>query len=249
MKKLLRSPVVTIGLFALAITALLFGSIGGTRAALNATSEIYESQMETSQIGVSLAVDGSSGSTVIAADGSNGVLMKLDSGDMVQQAGDQKLKIGKAYALPLQVVNSGAIPEHVRVVIYRYWVTPKGTVSGTGWFDGSGTKRTDLDPKLITLNPSTGWVLDSSAPSQGGERLVYYTAQQLLPGESLQFLDSVAVNANVLKQMHEAQVNGKTVYVYTYDGAGFVLEVEVDAVQTHNEQQALKGVWGQPIPG
>ena len=34
---------------------------------------------------------------------------------------------------------------------------------------------------------------------------------------------------------------------YDYDGASFVVEAEVDAVQTHNAQSAIKSAWGVDV--
>ena len=34
---------------------------------------------------------------------------------------------------------------------------------------------------------------------------------------------------------------------YEYDGAQFVLEASVDAVQTHNAQSAIKSAWGVDV--
>ena len=35
--------------------------------------------------------------------------------------------------------------------------------------------------------------------------------------------------------------------VYEYDGAMFVLEAEVDAVQTHNAADAIRSAWGVEV--
>ena len=35
--------------------------------------------------------------------------------------------------------------------------------------------------------------------------------------------------------------------VYDYDGASFVVEAEVDAVQTHNARDAIKSAWGVDV--
>ena len=45
-------------------------------------------------------------------------------------------------------------------------------------------------------------------------------------------------------------VNGnyKTITMtYDYDGVEFVLEIDVDAVQTHNAEDAVKSAWGVDV--
>ena len=235
MKNLTRSTAVTALLFLMAALLLVFGSVGGARAALNLQSDIYESQFETTSINVAITESGEVVSNV----------MMLSSGDMVSRAGnppDKAFKIGKEYDLPLSVTNNGGIDEYVRVTVYQYWVSPSGTAASTGWFDGSGTKDRSLDPGLIKLVFSDGWTLDADA-SATPERTVYYRAEVLKPGESAQFLKTVSVDKNIVKLVEVNPETGK--YVYTYDGKGFVLEIQADAVQTHNGDAARISSWGQ----
>ena len=42
----------------------------------------------------------------------------------------------------------------------------------------------------------------------------------------------------------EPDANGVITTTYDYDGARFTLEVQVDAVQTHNAADAIKSAWG-----
>lgn len=238
MKRILRSPAVTGLLFLMALILLLFGSVGGTRAALNLESSIYESQMNTTSIGVSIR----EGSETLASNNGpvSGVgVMKLSAGDMAARAGDDVFKIGKTYNLPLSVYNSGNIEEYVRVTIYKYWVTPAGTAEKTGWFSGSGTKDRTLKPELIVLEPDPGWTEDTEARTD--ERSVFYYSGPLASNSSVQFLNSVKVDSKIVD---EIQIGPDGKEFYTYDGMGFVLEIQVDAVQTHNGNQARVSSWG-----
>lgn len=235
MKNLTRSTAVTVLLFLMAVLLLVLGSVGGARAALNLQSDIYESQIETASINVAVTESGEVLSNV----------MRLSSGDMVSRTGnppDKEFKIGKVYDLPLSVTNNGSINEYVRVTVYQYWVDPSGTVASTGWFDGSGTKDRSLDPSLIKLDFSDGWILDSEA-SATPERTVYYRTEPLRPGESAQFLKSVSIDKNIVRLVEVNPATGK--YAHTYDGKGFVLEIQADAVQTHNGDAARISSWGQ----
>ena len=219
----------------MAVLLLVFGSVGGARAALNLQSDIYESQLETTSINVAIT----EGDEVVSN------VMMLSSGDMVSRTGnppDKTFKIGKVYDLPLSVTNNGSIDEYVRVTVYQYWVNldENTVVSSTGWFDGSGTKDRSLDPGLIKLGFSDGWTKDTAASSTP-ERTVYYYPDILEPGQSVQFLQSVRVDSSIVKLVEV--VNGK--YVYSYNGKGFVLEIQADAVQTHNGDAARISSWGQ----
>ena len=232
MKKLIRTPLATGILFVLALVLLVFGSVGGTRAALNLQSQIYESQLKTSSIAVKLQEDGQ--------DFAGGV-MKISTGDMAQRAGDNEFKLGKVYDLPLRVYNSGVIEEYVRVTVYRYWVSSPGTTSGAGWFNGSGTKDRSLDPELIKLTYPDGWAIDDAASTL--ERKVYYYASPVAHGDSVPFPMTVKVDSSVVNVVTIDPQTG--VFVYTYNGKGFVLEIQADAVQTHNGDEARVGSWGQ----
>lgn len=256
MKRLFHSPVITAVLLVMAVILVTAGTIGGTRAALNIQSDIYTSQFELTDIGVGLTEEG----TVIAerdyvSNGqTNGNLMyQVDGKCMVERAGDTSLKIGKTYPLALGVRNTGDIPEYVRVTVYRYWVDPNAPYNHLhgqhGWFNGWGAKRTDMDPSLIQVNwtEGSGWTEDDS--SRTSERTVLYYSGVLNPNETAQFMDSVQIDPEILKYVREETQNGTTRYVYAYDGLGFVLEVQVDAVQNKHSENARTSAWGRIGPG
>ena len=58
LRRLLSSPAVTVGAFALAACLLAFSTIGGTRAALTYYSENYVSTVQMHELGVSLVENG-----------------------------------------------------------------------------------------------------------------------------------------------------------------------------------------------
>ena len=57
----------------------------------------------------------------------------------------------------------------------------------------------------------------------------------------MQFLNSVKVDSKIVD---EIQIGPDGKEFYTYDGMGFVIEIQVDAVQTHNGNQARVSSWG-----
>ncbi len=143
-------------------------------------------------------------------------------------AEDGQLTLNKPYAETLCVKNNGAINQYVRVSIYRYWV------------DADGNKRTDLDPGMIRLSPAAaGWQVDPDATTR--ERTVLYY-DQLLPvgAETASFAETVAIDGAVAVQTDDA--GG-----FLYNGAKFVLEIHVDAVQENNAQAAALSAWGRRV--
>ncbi len=235
MKKILRSPAATAVMLLLALVLLLTGFVDSVRAALNLQeSTIYESQLSTTSIGVTLQEDGK---TYASGFG----VMKVGAKDVAEAAGDKEFKIGKTYSLPLAVYNSGSIDEYVRITVYKYWVAPSGTATATGWFAGEGTKDRSLDPgKIVLADNVAGWVKDPGAETL--ERSVYYYQGKLSPGgDPVPFPQTVTIDSSIVK---EVELSSTGTYLYSYDGAGFVLQIEVDAVQTHSGDAARKGSWG-----
>ena len=56
--------------------------------------------------------------------------------------------------------------------------------------------------------------------------------------------DTIRVNESIAQDVTK-QVDGNTIrYNYKYDGYSFHVDAEVDAVQTHNAQEAIKSAWG-----
>ncbi len=164
-------------------------------------------------------------------------------------------EIGKTYTEELSVMNSGTIDQFVRVTVYRYWVdvNPDGT---------AGAKRHDLDPRLIELHFLTGngWTVDESAST--AERTVLYYSSPLggsqsegdYPSVSAPFMDALTVNMGVSEvfaaERSYSEIRDGVTYRsvtdnYVYDRIAFQLDVQVDAVQTHNAADAKTSAWGE----
>ena len=245
MKKVFRSPIFSGALLLLAVFLLAFGSVGGTRAALNIESDIYDSQIRLGNISVALLENGE----FVAGDGQRGDILTSLVAD------GESFQIGRSYDAVLQVQNSaasieeGGIPQTVRVSVYKYWVDHNGRRLENGWIDGEGKKKVYLDPDLIDLHfvTDSGWVMDDEASVGSKERTVLYYQNILNPGEkSAPFADTLTVKSDVLKYVTEtgSEDGSKTIYKYAYNGIGFVSEVQVDAVQTHNGDAARTSAWG-----
>lgn len=216
---------------------LLLGStVGSTRAALTYYSENYSAQVDMSSIGVSLLENGE---TVSSRDytsdgawegGTEGTLLT----DLLGEG--EKITPGKTYDEKLSVANSGNIDTFVRVILTK------------SWQDGDGAKDTTLSPDLIELGltEGSGWVQADVESSP--ERVVLYYTEALAPGETTEDLcDSIRISHEVANQVTKVTEGNTIRYVYDYSGYSFTLDAEVDAVQTHNAQDAIKSAWGVDV--
>ena len=152
---------------------------------------------------------------------------------------DGKLVAGRNYKEALSVKNSGNIDEYVRVRIYK------------SWKNEDGSKETTLAPSLIELNlTQNGWIVDENASTE--ERTVLYWPSVLKVGESTPaFSDTLKIDNSITSKVteHTTEENGlkTTTTTFNYDGVSFHVEAEVDAVQTHNAQDAIKSAWGVDV--
>ena len=251
-KKTLASPAVTVGMFVIAAVMLLSSTIGGTRAALTYYSETYTSQVEMKNIGVSLMERNGEGRDwervawrdyASASDGTwveeGGVLLS----HMLEEG--MPFQLGRVYDEELSVLNSGTIDQYVRVTIYKYWL---------GEPDENGNrKKPHLSPELIDLNLinlNEHWLVDTEASTP--ERTVLYYKDILKTGEITEPLcDTLSIDNDVsfkVTQTVEKKGNYTTITtIYDYDGVEFRIEAEVDAVQTHNAEDAIWSAWGRRV--
>jgi len=246
MKKLISSPVTTIVLFAVAVVLLLTGTIGGARAARISTQE-YVSTVSMQDIGVTLLENDKAvayRNYRAAADGTWNQVV----GDEALLKGlvkeGEKFNFSTQYDEKLAVQNSGNIDQYVRVTVYRFWK------------DAEGNKVTTFDPSLIKLHlpENSPWILDEDASTE--ERIVlYYPAILAVDQVSAPFVDKIMVDGSeydFLPSASKTTLNEETGYyekvtTYEYSGGSFGIEVEVDAVQTHNAAGAILSAWGKKV--
>ena len=240
------SPAVTLVLFATAVVMLLFGSIGGSRAALTYYSETYTSRIQMYDIGVSLMENEKEVSWRDYNSAGDGTWNE-HTGELLENMLPQgeALTLGKEYRENLKVKNTGTINQYVRVNIYKYWL------------DEEGRKLRDLSPELIDLhlvNLGTDWIEDEAARTE--ERTVLYYnkllyAQGQGPSETSLFADTLTIDDSIAKKVsQETKKEGAyttIVTTYDYDGVSFRIEVEVDAVQEHNAEDAIWSAWGRRV--
>lgn len=240
-KRSSRGKNLTYILLALAVVFLLGSAVGSTRAALNYYSENYTAQIVVSQIGVQL---NENGKLVSSRDydedewvttTNNNAGQGATSGSLLQNMlpEGEKLALNKVYDEKLTVTNSGDIDEYVRVRIYKYWMQ-------------DGKKVTTLSPKLIDLKlvNEGQWVKGPNYTEEGECTELYYKG--ILPAgqETAAFADGIRIDGSIALDAKVETKGNIITTVYKYDGAEFHVDVEVDAVQTHNAQEAIRSAWG-----
>lgn len=241
MKKIKSFLVKPVFLLSLAAVLLAMSTLGSARAALTYYSENYSAQVTVSSIGVSLMENGERISWRDYQH-QNGEWNE-HTGQLLQNmlTEGEKLAPGKAYPERLSASNSGQIDNYVRVIVYRDWENTQRV------------RDTTLSPELIQLGLSSGqgWLLDENASTS--ERLVLYYSKVLAPGqESPALSDTLTISPEIASKAKETVTEGedgsKTITTsYLYDGYRFNLTAEVDAVQTHNAQDAIKSAWGVDV--
>ena len=147
--------------------------------------------------------------------------------------------MGQAYKEALSVSNTGKIDEYVRVSIYKYWL------------DKDGKKVTTLSPDMIDLNllEGNGWVEDPVTKGlNNAERTVlYYSSPVPAGGSTAAFSDTLTVNGHLPYIVTQTEEGNVITTTYDYDGVTFQVDVEADAVQTHNAEAAIKSAWGRTV--
>ncbi|XCP84617.1 hypothetical protein ABXS75_16430 [Roseburia hominis] len=245
-RKALKGRTGTFLLLGLAAACLLGSGIGSTRAALQIYSEYYEARIGMYDIGITLMENGKE---IAVRDYANQMAQGEKSTGWTTKEGallehmldesDGHLVPERKYQEELSVVNSGSIPEYVRVRIYRYWVDPE---SGKDE-DGNEVKVTTMDPEWIKLElEESGWWKNEAECTD--ECTVLYYRSELPTGKAATFCKSITIDDAVAKVTKTEVGNGVVKTTYDYEGRKFVLEVDADAVQNHNAKDAIRSAWG-----
>lgn len=238
MKKRMLNGMKPVLLLGASAALLLLSTVGSTRAALTYYND-YAVEVSVSSIGVSLMENGkvvshrNYDSDGWSSDGTGTLLSgMLEEGE--------KLKPGKTYEENLSVFNSGVIDTYVRVILTRSWV------------DAGGNKDTSLTPALIGMElGQDGWYVDEKASTP--ERMILYYTRPLASGQSTpDFCRGVTIDpvigAKVTKNETLDESGNRIITTEcAYNGYQFRLEAEVDAVQTHSGEDAVKSAWGVDV--
>ena len=232
----------TLALFAVAALLFVSGGFMGVRAALNITSENLDTHFELDHVGVQL-LEGHDGtySRVGRQNDTGGELMAYTEGTIVP---------GKVYDEHIAALNEtgteevSAVDQYLRIVVHKYWI------------DKNGNHDNTLDPSLIKLTygnspyNQSAWQKNDSESTTETETYYYKSAlagQEQTPD----LFNRLSLDASVAGKDHMTKtesdwVNGKKTitYNYEYNGRQVCVEAEVQALQPHNINKAIKSVWG-----
>ncbi len=153
-----------------------------------------------------------------------------------------RVEPGKTYKEEISAKNGQNINQYVRLTVRKYWVK-------------DGKKNTKLSPSMIklTYNGSAynkaAWQKNTKEHTEESD--TYYLSKMLPKKKASDLLfneltidGSVADKAHMTK--HEKKEGNKTVITYTYDynDYTFYIEANVQAIQTHNVNDAIGSLWG-----
>ena len=202
--------------------------------------EAAPAQVEMSSIGTSIVENG-----VVVANRNYGSDGKWDetSGILVRNIVDVNgnLKIGHKYPYEISVKNSGEMDTYVRIILKK------------SMYNKDGEKATDLSLDALDLHllNSDDWIVDETVTTK--DRMVMYYKKILLVGETTTSLtDYIRIDDSILWKAEEKNITEKNGYAtimmdYTYDGISFAIDIEADAVQTHNAEDAIRSAWGRDV--
>lgn len=220
----------TIALLAAAVIMLGTGGVTGAKAAPAVMGDAFDTEINLDSISVALTED----TTQLGEDAELYASLKGE------------VQPGMKYNDAIGVVNDGAAPEYVRVVVRKYWTKP------------DGTKDTTLSPSLIVLGLANAgaWTV----VNESEETSIYYLHNPLTTegeGKSAALFSTVMVDKSVAterrifhngSEISEAEIStitsGTITYEYKYNGYKFNVEAEAQSVQTHSAKDAIKSVWG-----
>lgn len=223
--KWFKSNIVMAALLAGALGTLSVGGYKVVEAVPRIRSEYFGMQVELTDIETALLENG------VVVEGDDQLLgydrfLKPNNLNRVDSDGYvSNFYVGKTYNEKLSVRNVGTIDQFVRVIVRKYWVDSTG-------------KRVNLDPALIDVHFVTdnGWEIDEAASTP--ERTVLYYGDILPVGQdSSLFADKLTISSEVMRKM--------TGEAYDYEDVTIRLEARVEAVQTHNADDAMISVWGR----
>ena len=258
----------TLGLLAATLVLVLATGGMGARAALSIFSQDYNAEFELDHLNVALLENGE-----IAAETNPGDKIKVVNGGKLLAHGHDddglaagRLEPGRVYKEEIAARNMRDIDEYVRLSIRTYWCVADTEDNGEPVLDENGdpvyVKDTELDPSLIELyyvdsdgsksNYNTSaWKINSAETTT--ERKVYYLTDVLPKGKDSPLLvNKLRVSDQIISDVTiETEVDEKTDhttyrYIYKYDGRLACIEADVQSIQTHNSEDAVKSLWGVP---
>ena len=256
----------TMALLAAAVMLLAGSGIMGTKASLSVFSEDYTAWFYLNHLQVHLLENGEDvcgGKNTL--DGTAKVTGELatklgySNGSSGEVLGT--VEPGKVYREEIAARNGQDIPQYVRMTVRKYWVETDGKGNVKKDKQGNPVKTTVLSPDQIRLTygeddpeekardlyNTEDWTINKEENTT--ESSTYYLQSPLDGGaDSALLFDRVMIDGAVAIGTVEEkrQDDGKIIitYKYDYDGYAFFIEADVQAIQTHNAQDAIHSQWG-----
>lgn len=226
----------TLALFAVAAVLFVSGGFMGTRAALNTGDAGLEADFELDHIGVQL-LEGHDGEY-------SRVGRENDAGGELISYMNKSIIPGKAYDEHIAAKNETETDEYLRIVVRKFWL------------DENGKRDNTLDPALIKLTYGNSaynqdaWQKNDRESTAECDTYYYKTA---LAGQAQtpDLFNRLSLDPSIADKDHMTVTesdwaNGKKKYTYTYEYSGkqVCIEAEVQSLQPHNINRAIKSVWG-----
>lgn len=262
MKKRQKMSKRTAALLVAALMLLSVGTFTGVRAAPQIQSDLYRAHFYLNHLQVHLLENGTDvcgGENTL--NGEAKVIGRLATSLGYNSDSDMgSVEPGMVYKEEIQAQNRQDVSEFVRMTIRKYWVvTEDGKIVTTQNSAGKTVplKTTELSPDLIHLmyngsdacNPAWQEVTQESTT----ESKTYIYKNLLKDGATTEpIFNQLKIDKSVAVRDPEPIVTkdgDRTIYtyVYRYDGCAFYIEADVQAIQTHNAQDAIRSQWGPYI--
>lgn len=228
----------TLALGAAALLLFAGGGVFGTRAQLTVFSQDYNAEFELDHLQVHLIENGE--------DVCNGVntLENKVSGNLIEYLGwDGKtpgtFEPGRVYKEEICAQNGRDVDQYVRLTLRTYWR------------DADGAKDSHMDPALIQLTYGQkayndgAWQINPQETTTEARTYYYNTtlagnATSAPVVSQLRIDDSIVSDDNMI-----VEKKGNTItYSYKYNGYIACVEADVQALQTHNVNDAIDSLWG-----
>ena len=253
MRKLSRKTIIPLVIAMALVFGGAIGSFALTSSGLPFESDDYKAQFYMNHFQVHFLENGRDVcGGVNTLDGTTKV-----SGELAQYLGYKrtdgeeilgKAEPGKRYKEEIAAENGQDVPIFVRVIVRKYWMITDD--------DGLPVKKaTELSPDMIGLKYGTDaynkkdWFINESESTD--EQTTYYYRHQVAGGKTTELLfDSLVIDNAVMKKEalppEKNEDTGVTTikYKYTYDGYAFFIKADMQAIQTHNANDAIHSQWG-----
>ena len=244
----------------IAAAALLIGGAAGVFAVgsdLGFTSDDYEAWFYMNHLQVHLLENGRD-----VCEGHN----TLDgdtkvTGELVQYLGyssdGETDRLGSAepgmlYKEEIAARNGQDIPIYVRLTVRKYWVVTEKNDAGEAV---ASDKAPDLSPEKIHLTygdkpyNSDDWFVNEEEST--AEMKTYYYRSQLEPeADTAALFDSLVIDGSLAQKEEASRTTDpdtgvtRITYRYRYNGYAFIIKADVQAIQTHNIEDAIHSQWG-----